>query len=69
MTTGRDRRRYLAADLLVMINCAFFGIAFALAGELAWALANLGAFALGGIDGCRQARKLREGEWSRWRVR
>jgi len=67
---SRTRRTALRADLLVMINCAFFGVAFAASGSLTWALVNAACFAVAGIDGCRQARLLRrEGEWSRWRVR
>lgn len=53
------RRRYLLADLLVMANCAFSGVAFAAAGSLTWALVNLACFTAAGIDGCRQARRLR----------
>lgn len=67
--TARTRRTALAADLLAMINCAIFGVLFALAGSLPWALLNAAIFAIAGIDGCHQARRLREGEWSRWRVR
>jgi hypothetical protein len=66
---ARTRRRYLAADIFVMAWCAFMAVSFALLGMLGWALINLACFAVAGIDGCHQAKRLREGEWSRWRVR
>jgi len=67
--TRRRRRCYLALDVFVLAWCAFMGIAFAALGSLPWALLNWAIFAIAGTDACHQAKILREGTWSRWRVR